>query len=328
MKIDFVIAWVDGNDEKWLLEKSKYSLVKENDQSKIRYRDWENLKYLFRGIEKYAPWVNNVFFITYGHLPNWLNVNNDKLKIIKHSDYIPEEYLPTFSANPIELNFHRIKELSENFVYFNDDMFITNNVKEEDFFKNELPCETAILNPVTPSGADVMDYIFFNNTRIINKHLDKKACLKNNFFKFFNYKYGKNVLRTFMCSNWKNFLGFKFTHFPTSLKKSTYEEIWNLEYEALNEACKNKFRSKDDYSQYLMKDWQIASGNFYPRNPKIGKFHNVSDNLKEIKRDIESNKYKLMCINDKEFNGDFEFIKNEINSSFEKILSNKSSFEK
>ena len=82
MKIDFVIAWVDGNDEKWLLEKSKYSLVKENDQSKIRYRDWENLKYLFRGIEKYAPWVNNVFFITYGHLPSWLNVNNDKLKIL------------------------------------------------------------------------------------------------------------------------------------------------------------------------------------------------------------------------------------------------------
>ncbi len=328
MKIDFVIAWVDGNDEKWLLEKSKYSLVKENDQSKIRYRDWENLKYLFRGIEKYAPWVNNVFFITYGHLPSWLNVNNDKLKIIKHSDYIPEEYLPTFSANPIELNFHKIKDLSENFVYFNDDMFITDYVKEEDFFKNGLPCETAILNPVTPSGLDVMDYIFFNNTRIINKHFDKKICLKNNFFKFFNYKYGKSVLRTCMCCNWRKFLGFKFTHFPTSLKKSTYEAIWNLEYEALHEACKNKFRSKDDYSQYLMKDWQIASGNFFPRSLKIGKFHNVSDDLKEIKKDIESNNYKLMCINDKEFDGDFEVVKNEINSSFEKILGNKSSFEK
>ena len=30
---------------------------------------------------------------------------------------------------------HRIKGLSEHFVYFNDDMFITNYVKEEDFFK-------------------------------------------------------------------------------------------------------------------------------------------------------------------------------------------------
>lgn len=326
-KIDFLIIWVDGNDIEWRKEKNQYSLNKESDSSVIRYRDWDNLKYLFRGIEKYASWVNNVFFVTCGHLPKWLNVNANKLKVIKHSDYIPSNYLPTFSANPIELNFHRIEELSENFVFFNDDMFITDYVREKDFFYKDLPCETAVLNPITPTGRDVMDFVFFNNTRMINQHFEKEKTIKNNFWKFINLKYGKDVLRTIFCMQWRGFLGFKFTHMPTSLKKETYREVWDLENDALDKACMNKFRSKDDFSQYLMKDWQIASGKFYPRSSKKFKFHNVSDDLESIKRDIESHNYKLMCINDKKFEGDFETIRDGINESFEKILPEKSSFE-
>ena len=68
-----------------------------------RYRNWENLQYLFRGIEKFAPFVNKVHFITEGHLPKWLNVNHPKLNIVKHSEYIPEVFLPTFSAIPIDI---------------------------------------------------------------------------------------------------------------------------------------------------------------------------------------------------------------------------------
>ncbi|WP_331836427.1 hypothetical protein [Erysipelothrix piscisicarius] len=69
-------------------------------------------------------WVNNVYLITYGHLPDFLNVDHPKLKIINHTDYIPSDYLPTFSSHTIELNMHRIEGLSEHFVYFNDDMFL------------------------------------------------------------------------------------------------------------------------------------------------------------------------------------------------------------
>ncbi|MBR6908270.1 hypothetical protein IKN40_07520 [bacterium] len=86
-------------------------------------------------MEKFTPWVNNVFFVTCGHYPSWLNLNHPKLKFIKHEDYIPKEYLPTFCSHTIELNFHRIKELSEHFVYFNDDTFIINHMRESDFFE-------------------------------------------------------------------------------------------------------------------------------------------------------------------------------------------------
>ena len=122
-KIDFVILWVDGNDKKWLEQKNSYT-NKTEEIKKSRFRDWDLLKYWFRGVEKYAPWVNKIFFVTWGHIPSWLDTKNPKLEIVKHSDFIPPKYLPTFNSNVIELNLHRILNLSEKFVLFNDDVFI------------------------------------------------------------------------------------------------------------------------------------------------------------------------------------------------------------
>ena len=136
-KIDFVILWVDGNDEKWLKQKNEYLGIK-GDSNVNRFRDCQNLQYLFRGIEKHAPWVNKIFFITWGHLPKWLDVNNKKLEIVKHEEFIPKEYLPTFNSNVIEMNLFRIKNLSSKFVIFNDDLFILKNLKPEDFFENRI----------------------------------------------------------------------------------------------------------------------------------------------------------------------------------------------
>lgn len=55
-KIDIVVLWVDGNDEEWIKEKNKYSNLR-GDSKVNRFRDCENLQYLFRGIDKYANWV-------------------------------------------------------------------------------------------------------------------------------------------------------------------------------------------------------------------------------------------------------------------------------
>ena len=123
--IDIVLLWVDGNDPLWREEKNKYSPVKEDYSSADnRFRDWDNLQFLFRGIEKFAPWARYVYFITWGHTPKWLNTGHPKIKVVNHRDYIPERFLPTFNSNTIELNLHRIEELSDQFVLFNDDMFL------------------------------------------------------------------------------------------------------------------------------------------------------------------------------------------------------------
>ena len=161
-KIDFVLAWVDGADKEWLAERRKYNPAKGADNSAARYRDWENLQYWFRGVEKFAPWVNRIYFVTCGHIPPWLNTSHPKLKLIRHSDYMKPEYLPTFNINSIELNFHRIPELSEQFVYFNDDMFLLKPVYMEDFFKDEKPIDMLALQPDVANVDDpTMPYIYY-----------------------------------------------------------------------------------------------------------------------------------------------------------------------
>ena len=95
-KIDFLITWVDGADPIWHKEKletlKKQGKVAEEmiDNSTSRYRDWDILKYWFRGVEKFAPWVNQIHFVTYGHVPDWLNEKHSKLHIVKHEDFIPQ----------------------------------------------------------------------------------------------------------------------------------------------------------------------------------------------------------------------------------------------
>ena len=136
--LDFVITWVDGADVNWLKEKQKYRFDIDIDNSIARYRDFGTLKYVLRSIDKFAPWVRNVFLVTNGQVPEWITFDNPKLKLIKHSDFIPHEYLPTFNSNAIEWNLHKIEGLSENFVYFNDDVILTDYVQPSDFFKNSI----------------------------------------------------------------------------------------------------------------------------------------------------------------------------------------------
>ena len=95
--IDIVITWVNGGDKEWLNKKNMYLKECLNIEGKnnARFRDWNTLKYVLRSIEKNASWVNKIFLVTDNQRPDWL-VENEKLKVIDHKDFIPEKYLPTF----------------------------------------------------------------------------------------------------------------------------------------------------------------------------------------------------------------------------------------
>lgn len=333
-KIDFVIMWVDGDDPLWQKEKSKYDLNSNADGSIYRYRDWDLLRYWFRGVEKFAPWVNKIYFITWGHLPKWLNVDNEKLVIVKHEDYIPEKYLPTFSANTIENNIFRINELSEHFVLFNDDLFLINNVKMTDFFKNGKPLDTPALNVHCPKKSLISQYFCINDVNIINEYFDFKESLSNNRMKWFNLKNGKALLRTIVLKKCPRFPGFWQHHLSSSFCKSTFEEVWNKEFEILDNTCMHKFRETSDVNQWLFKEWQLASGNFENRSHNFGRsFYIDRDGLNQNGSDIiyyiRKQKGKMIAINDGPMNEDeFENFKKSLKASFQSILSDKSTFEK
>ena len=330
-KVDFVILWVDGNDTIWKKEKELYipKLDNEDNNSVNRYRDWENLKYWFRTIEKNAKWVNNIFFITYGHLPKWLNLNNPKLKIIKHEDFIPKEYLPTYNSNVIEFNLYRIQELSENFVLFNDDMFLLGETCQEVFFKDNKPVETysECLN-VSLKNNDIYTHNLLNNISIINKHFIKHEVYKKNLFKYINWRYGlKKNISTLLLLPFKSFSMIDNPHLPVALKKSVLEYIWKIEKDSVEITCKNRFRDLTDISQYLIRYFQLMSGEFYPRQYSIGKAFNLGQYNEDIFKDIEQNKYKLVCFNDSSQIDDFEKAKKDLIDFFEKKYYEKSEYE-
>ena len=328
-KIDFVIIWVDGNDPSWIEEKNKYDTsINKGDKRDVRFRSWDNLQYWFRGVEKFAPWVNNIYFVTWGHVPEWLDQSNPKLHVINHKDYIPKEYLPTFNANTIELNLHRIKGLSEQFVYFNDDMFITDYVKPTDFFKNGKPLDVFGLNCIY-FGKNSAGFFNGNDIELINTYFDKKNSMKQNFFKWFSFKNGyKNIIRTCMLLLWPWFPGFYYSHLPSNFLKSTYEKVWELEGEVLHATCTDRFRTKSNVNQWLIKFWQLASGNFIVGSSKVGKcFHIKPSNFQSLLEAIACGKYKMLCVNDTVETEDFDKQKAQVIMAFEKLLPEKSKFE-
>lgn len=331
-KIDFVIAWVDGSDPAWLEEKNKYSPKKEDVTNAInRYRDMGVLRYWFRAVEKFAPWVNQIHFVTWGHVPEWLDISNPKLNIVKHEDFIPSKYLPVFSSHPIELNLFRIKNLSDKFVYFNDDMFLIDKINPEYFFKNGLPCDIWRDNiPYCDENTDPnFERILLNDKMLICRHFNKHNVIKKQRNKCFNLKYGKRNLRFLLLNKWPYMAGFDNSHTAAPFLKSTFEELWKVEKETLDTTCLSKFRSETDVNQYAFQLWQIYSGNFEPKSyKKFGRFYNLSDHNEELFRCIENQEVEQICINDSDTSINYEKATKELAEHFEKILPQKSSFER
>lgn len=330
-KIDFVILWVDNHDPFWLKEKRKYQIndvaIQDND---VRYRDWDNLKYWFRGVEKFAPWVHKIYFVTWGHLPTWLDTSHPKLEIVNHKDFIPKEYLPTFSSHTIELNLHLIKSLSEKFVYFNDDTFILKNMSPRDFFSHGLPRGNAILNAYIPEEYNSVSFVGNNDISVINKHFRKNNVIFSHIFDFFNIKYGFANLRSLLLMPWSRFPGFVEYHLPNAYLKKTFEEVWKTEHEVLHNTCLHKFRNvKLDLNQWVMRHWQIVNHSFIPQSPKIGIYFDLNDDINKIIRMIQGQKRKMICLNDANLlPEEFEYKKKLVIDAFDKILPEKSSFER
>ena len=327
-EIDIVIPWVDGSDPDWQREFKKYWAQESgrDDNSEIRYRDWDNLQYLFRGIEKFAPWVRKVHFITTGQRPQWLNLNAPKLNFVKHEDFIPKECLPTFSVRPIELNIHRIEGLSEQFVYFNDDYFLLRPVKKERFFRNGLPCDMAVLDTLSMGSRG---HILMNDMTLVNKHFDKNKVLKSHPWQWLNPKYRGQLMRTLSLLPFSVFPGFRNHHMPQAFLKSTFREVWNAEESLLREVSSHRFRDISDVNQYVFRYWQFMSGNFHPVNVTKGTCrYNLSDRaLKGLTEAIRAQKSEILVMADSEDFTDFNTMVAQINAAFDTILPEKSSFE-
>lgn len=334
--IDVILPWVDATDPAWCELRDKYSkgleIIQKNSNSITRFESWENLKYVLRGIEKCMPWINKVFLVTCGQVPSFLKPDCTKLQIVDHTDYIPQEYLPTFNSNTIEINYHRIYGLSENFILFNDDLFPLQPIKETYYFKNNCVCDEAVERALCPNlqelDSHVNMYRAVNMMVIINKYFSKRKVQRKNWWKWYNPAYGKRLMRTVALSHYYDFDYFSIPHMAVAMKKSVIEKIWELEPEAMDLSSRNKFRNYSDISQYIFRFWKLCEGDFYPRRTK-GLYINITDeNCIEIANMIRRRAQQMISINEADELKDFKKVRNIINKALLSIYPKKSIFEK
>ena len=307
-QIDIVIPFYNDSDKEWSKVLYEY-LEKEGSSDRQvtgeeRYRDWENFKYWFRAVEENCKWVNKVFLIvaSESQIPDWLDINNPKLRIVLHREYIPEELLPTFNVMTIEDFICNIKDLSDNYVYCNDDYFFLNPTYEDMFFRNNYPVykdTKTVIKKIDASGEDGTFYQTLNN----GMDLQLKICGDR--------------------ASW-----YALDHLPVAHKKDFEKEIVDKYYEYfINANNKSRFRHRDNCSNHvfvcLYKDlkeyyiWDNYANSCYVSVRSDTDFNNFKDK-------------QMVCFNDTQLlsKEDFINVKNKMIDFLESKFPNKSSFEK
>ena len=193
--IDIVITWVentkDFQDEKAFWEQ-KHNYVSNNQvENKRRYQDNEELKYTLRSIVKHFPNYRYIYLVTKdGQIPAYVTKNHPKLKIVHHSEFIPHEYLPTFNSIVIECFIHRIPNLTENYIYMNDDTMFLRDLSIDFFIDplsdkpyslyslDNIQYNENIVNEIDFEKYDFLQLLAYNN-KILNDILVQNTFIRH-----------------------------------------------------------------------------------------------------------------------------------------------------
>lgn len=247
MKIDIVYTWVDGSDANWNSKRNsklkEMGIITPNSNNKALFEDNNELKYSLRSLAKFIPWVNKIFIVTDGQIPKWLNTANPKIKIIDHKDIFSDyNNLPAFNSCSIETQLHHIKELSEHYVYFNDDMFMGNDCEPNFFFtKNGKP--RIFTAEIIPIPKKKLFDIRKRDPLKINIHQEQIVRTRN----LLRDKLNKTVY-------------VNLRHGAKPLLKSKMYELENVFSNELAKTSMNSFRTPEDIIIiYLFSYWAVAN---------------------------------------------------------------------
>ena len=270
-KIDFVISYVNAADPEWQKSYSKTKNTGETFNDVNRWRDFGFLEYNIILLNKYLPWLNKIYIIVSqtSQIPDWIK-KYPNISIILHEDYIPKKALPTFNSCTIESYLFNITELSEYFIYANDDMFCTNPLKPTDFFENgKVKTNIVDLGEINTNHLQICKNSFklilhdFNNDFFNEVKLDKK------------YK--------------------RLTHIPHPMLKSTGLHVYSIFKKQIDKSI-SKFRTNNCVNQFIFVLYDYIQQNYILY--KIPATYCELDNVEKIQKTFTSDKIKLTCIND------------------------------
>lgn len=319
LKIDMVYTWVDNNDVEWKRKKNKY--MAECDDlfvnADCRYINNDELKYSLRSLERYANWIDKIYIITDNQVPEWLNLNNKRIKIINHSEIMPKDSLPVFNSNAIEHCISNIQELSEYYLYGNDDMFFANYVKPSFFyhrdgypycrFGSKYDTTADTYSQMCDNSASLVEKEFGESLRMFSHHninAFRKSDVKNCISMFKN-EINNTIYSRFRKAN--NVEQTIYLNYALAVKHGHYKGICRL-YKYMP-IYKNKIYS------YCAKRYR--SDSLYIRLNDANSLKRLGSLYKKV---------RLFCINDVENISDKERI--FAKKFLQEIFPQKSSFEK
>ena len=291
--MDIVITYVNGLDPLWQKEYAAHTNVKMLEK---RFRDWGTLRYLFRGIEKNMPFIRKVHLVVAreSQVPEW--VNRNEVNVVFHRDIIPAEYLPCFNSNLIEMHLHRIKELDEEYLYFNDDIFPVAKCETTDFFRDG-------------KGVIGMSSHFFvlNTFKQICHRSDRMARLA------LGMGYSLKYLRP--------------QHTCAPMLKSECEKLYAT-IEPQIKASLTRVRSKENITQYVFTNYLYLQGKIVDERQSKKHFSVAVTSASQLCNFIKKPSKKLVCINDVKLNRHrYAKLRNVLLAAFEDAFPIKSKFE-
>ena len=167
-KIDLVFTWAG-----------------EKKSRDIRTNYNGELQYSLRAAVENLPWINKIYILmNEKKIPSWFKNNYSKLiTLIGHEEVFDAKNLPNINSNAIEMSISNIEGLSEHFIYFNDDIFVSRKLPYTEFFTrsgkainiekvlNTVQLESEILKfklPKVVNGFHLHIPIVFLKSEIIN----------------------------------------------------------------------------------------------------------------------------------------------------------------
>jgi hypothetical protein len=298
--IDAVIYWVDGSDPKLSAKRDHYLDRARNVNVRATkptfYASHNEIKYCVLSILKFASFIRNIFIVTDEQDPgihhdiesNFPGRSNSVI-IVDHKEIFRgyEKYLPVFNSTSILSMVWRIKNLSEQFVCFNDDIFLIREVKPEDWFVNG--------RPVLQGEWRIPPYkkMIGNFFKVaINKYLRG------------NPDYQPKLSFYLRQRNAALMLGLKFRYFfhchtPHPLNLKVVEKYFSENNELLEKNISNRFRTPDQFLlTSLAYHLEILEGNRNMLKLNYGYLHPIYSKHKldnKIKRCINEQNIKSVC---------------------------------
>lgn len=286
--IDVVIAWVDGSDPRLKEKRERYTngenTFNVHGAHTTRFASNNEIRYCILSILKFAPFVRNIYIVTDDQDPNYSEYIKryfpdrlSSIRIVDHKEIFRgfEEHLPSFNSISIGNMIWRINGLSENFAYFNDDVFLIREVKPTDWVLNNRPVLRGEWR-FPPYIKILKNYfkLIFNRYILDNTNYREK-------FSFFLVQW--NAART---------LGMRFRYFvnghtPHIMNRTRLENFFTKSTTLLQRNISFRFRDQNQFNvSTLSNHLEILSGNKQIQMFRLGYLNPAYHTIKRFKRKV------------------------------------------